>query len=106
MTTSETIAIALARLLALPEALAGIDARLARLEASLNKARPPSLASYKDAAKALGVHYSTICRLVKAGKLSVVRVGGRPRVDLSVLRPAAEEEVSATIHALRQAGSD
>lgn len=91
------LAEALAGVAHLPSHIAGIEARLGRIEegmASLRRALPPLLVTLPEAARALGVSYATIRRMKKAGRLPLVGSGRSARVDLSALHAPDEDGIA------------
>jgi hypothetical protein len=98
----ETIAAAVAAKL---EPLCVEIARLARAVASLNEAprQPapgPRLLSLRQAARELGVSRTrTLPELIKAGRIRVVTVNGKPKVSVHEIERVARE---GTEHAARE----
>jgi len=99
----DALARAMAGVVRLPAALAGVEERLGRIEAALRGLRrvlPPMLVSLPEAARMLGVSYATIRRMKKDGRLPLVGAGRTARVDLTAMH--ALSDLEATIEA-RQA---
>lgn len=60
------------------------------MEATSNSELPPVLYTLREVAQNLSVSRSTIRRLVAAGQIPVIRVGGQLRFDILAVRAAVE----------------
>lgn len=58
------------------------------------------LANIKETARLLRVSYQTAWRLIKAGELPAVRIGGQWRIDLGALEEWFERQLSQNGHRL------
>jgi excisionase family DNA binding protein len=98
----DALARAMAGVVRLPAALAGVEQRLDRIESALRGLRrilPPVLLPLPEAARILGVSYATIRRMKKDGRLPLVGSGRTARVDLTAMH--ALSDLEATIEARR-----
>jgi len=104
----EALARALTGVARIPTALAGVEQRLDRIEATLGglrRAMPPVLVNLPNAARAIGVSYATIRRMKKDGRLPIVGTGRSARVDLTAMHALSDGEVSRAARQAR-AGHD
>jgi excisionase family DNA binding protein len=68
---------------------------LQREIAALRAALPQQLLTLRQAARMLGVGYSTLRRWVKDGDVPCVRVGRTTRIDAAVVRARSREDIAA-----------
>lgn len=70
--------------------LADVVAQLKELTAAVRalEFRTPKLLSVEDPAEALGVSDRTVQRWVRDRKVPFVRIGGKPRIDLTAMQSA------------------
>jgi excisionase family DNA binding protein len=83
-------------LIALPAQVDTVMRELRKLQEEvreLRQALPAMLVSMEEAAKHLGVNYSTIRRWVKNGSVPSLKIGSTVRVDLRALRPQTGAEI-------------
>jgi hypothetical protein len=71
--------------------------------ANLRKALPPQVGTLRDVARIEGVSYATAKRQATRGELPRLPGGGRPRYDLSALRPMTSDELTRETRRLRSA---
>ncbi len=93
----DALARAMAGVVRLPAALAGVEQRLDRIESALRGLRrilPPVLVPLPEAARILGVSYATIRRMKKDGRLPLVGSGRTARVDLTAMHAMSDLEVT------------
>ena len=84
----DELAAFLSSVLSIPEKLALLTVELRDVRAELTALRatvPPALVSAAEAAKRTGLSPSTMRRLIRDGRVPVVRLGHSVRVDLAAL---------------------
>jgi len=93
----DALARAMAGVVRLPAAIAGVEERLDRIESALrdlHRVLPPVLVPLPEAARILGVSYATIRRMKKDGRLPLVGSGRTARVDFTAMHAMSDLEVT------------
>lgn len=63
----------------------------------------PLLLSIREASSLLGIGYSTLCKLVLAGQVPSLKIGGRRLLRVEDVRSLAANGWSGTVRKLRRA---
>lgn len=98
----------LVALLDLPLQVAQLRAEVAELrsgQAAVREALPPQLRPPVDAAKAWGISLRTVRRMMKAGRVPIVELGGRRMIDMAAASLRAPD-IAALAHAARSKAAE